>query len=282
MTDQSEQREAFEQFVEEFDKAVEPADELEPEAEVTPAEAPAAEPSPPIAEETAPEPEPIAAEPQPVAPAPDLGSELAKLREELALLRTQPAQPAAPQPEPYEAVREKAFGELEKVYRPREEDLENFLTDPGPALAKMASRLHVSIIENVAQLVQQHMAQMPQFLEAREQRTRAEQGFWGKFDERWPELARGDPKYREKVAAFGQSYRQFNPQATEKDFIEKVGAQVSVMLGIVPTAPTVPAGTPKAAPTKPPAKGGKPGPAQGKPASPWEELSRDFEADDSW
>jgi hypothetical protein len=123
---------------------------------------------------------------------------------------------------------------------------------------------------------------MPQFLEAREQQTRAQQGFWGKFDQRWPELAKTDPAYREKVAGFGQAYRQFNPNATEDTFVEQVGAQVSLMLGLVPSAVQTPTPSARTVPTKPPARGGKPGPAQPRPATAWDDLAKEFETDDNW
>lgn len=269
------EKSAFEQFVEEFDTAVEPTNEPEevPEAlpEVVEPE-PVAEP--PIAVTPAEPVPPPTVEPPP--PAPDLRDEIARLREELASLR-QP--PAAPQPS-YEEVRTKAYGELERSYAMPEKDLEDFITNPGPTLAKMAANLHLRVIENVAQLVQQQMSQFPAMLEQQTAQRRQEEGFWGKFDGRWPGLRGADPQYRDKIAVLGAAFRQINPKAGEEEFIEKVGAQASMLLGVVPSTPTTQVST-QAPPTKPPARGGKPGGSSAK-MTPWEELAKDFIEDDNF
>lgn len=269
------EKSSFEQFVDEFDMAVELTNE--PEEELV------AEPEPSLAEPTvepAIEAAPVEpAEPAPIEPSPpppDLRDELAKLREELASLR-QP--PPAPQPS-YEEVRTKAYSELERSYSVPEKDLEDFITNPGPALAKMAANLHLRVIENVAQLVQQQMSQFPAMLEQQNAQRRQEEGFWGKFDGKWPGLRGADPSYREKVAVVGAAFRQINPKATEEEFIEKVGAQTSMLLGVVPPIPDSRAAQ-SSPPTKPPSRGGKPG--GGKPKTgPWEELARDFLEDDNF
>jgi hypothetical protein len=281
----TEERDAFEQFVEEFDTVVEPTNEPEPEPVEVPAEG--VEVAEPPTSEAPPEPTPVeptteAATQSAPAASPSLAEEMSRLREEIARLREPPAQQAQQPAESYDQLREKAYGELEKVYRPPEQEVENFLSDPGTVMAKMAARLHVAVLENVSQLVQQHMSRLPSVVEQQNLQRRQEETFWQKFDGRWPGLRTADPQYRQKAALVGATYRQFKPAASETDFIEQVGAQLSLLLGVVPSQPQAPASSPPSPPTKPVSARGGRGSGRQSASTPWDELARDFETDDNW
>ncbi len=231
-------------------KAEEPKEVAEPAAaEGEPIEAVEAEPK---VEEPAPGP---AAPPAEVAP----------------VQQPEPAEPVAPMApvltaeqvqEAYATQREDAIALLAKEqYALAPETVEALTETLGEDFVKdiprMLSRVFVDAVGSSMQRTLQILPQaIASVMESRTQSDKSEVAFYTK----WPGLREHHPK----VVQFAQAYRAVNPAASEDDFIQDVGAQVSVAMripieGAAPAA-VVPAALAAARPFVP-GKGGATKPA---------------------
>lgn len=230
-------------------KVEEPKEVAEPAAaEGEPTEEPKAEPK---VEEPAPEP---AAPPAAEAP----------------VQQPEPAEPAVPLApvltaeqvqEAYATQREEAIERLAKEqYALAPETVEALTETLGEdfvaSIPKMLSRVFVDAVGSSMQRTLQILPQaIASVMESRTQSDKSEVAFYAK----WPGLRGHHPK----VVQFAQAYRAVNPSASEDDFIQDVGAQVSVAMRI-PIEGTAPAAVvPAVEPSKPfvPSKGSATKPA---------------------
>ncbi len=243
--------------LEEEQKPVEePAPVEEPKEEPAPVEA-----EPAVLKEPVPEvvPEPVAAPEEPKAPAPD-----------------PEAAPQLTDEQVQEAMitwRTNALGALEDHFKLDEETVIQLEEDSGKAMSeflpKMASRVYLdavqmavhSVVQKLPEAIKSTMAQM-------KESTSSE----GKFFEKWPQMSRDNPQQMAVVGRLGGAYRQANPEATPEQFINDVGAQAILALGLLgqvagvapvdpaaPVAPVVPPFKPagNAAPAAPKGNAGQ-------------------------
>lgn len=215
-----------------------------PEASPPSTPAPAVPPTPPAEQAPA----PAAAQP-PVVPATP------------AVPVVQPAQPAptaqptqAPASEPTAdstQLREAFRSQLEQRYALSEDDSDMFISDPGKVVPKLAANLHLGVTEAVTYGLMNVLPQLfDQFLAQREQNSKDEQEFFGK----WPTL--NTEQGRAQVKSIGQAWRAANPSAPKEEFIRSVGAMASIALqipipGITEAAPLPASNTPPPAPAAP-------------------------------
>lgn len=169
-----------------------------------------------------------------------------------------PVQPAAVAPTPQAAAtvdpitnlanevsRQRAELEpkLAALYTPSPEELQDFLENPGPALGKLAARLHMELVQNtLGVLAQQTPIAVQGVLEAQKRHDALE----GQFFAKWPQLQKDNPQHKQAIMQMGQAYLRANPTADAATRINQIGAQVIVALGLLPTqtpvatAPVVP------------------------------------------
>jgi hypothetical protein len=143
-------------------------------------------------------------------------------------------------------MRENLVAEIASKYAMPEEVKEKFLMNPEQVLPTMAARLYVDVYEAVLQTVQ---AQIPSFMNVREQQVRMSQQAESSFFQRWPALK--DPKYANDIVAMGRAYRQQNPQASFEQAVEAVGAMVSVAKGVPLPSQAQPSQSPQIRPPVP-------------------------------
>lgn len=189
---------------------------------------PEAEPEPEVA--AAPEPEPVKEpEPEP-APVAEVPQEQPKV-EEPAVVET----PAEPEPAPaltqeqINDLRQNYINEIQSRYSMSDDEALAFQADPQQSLPLLAARVHAAVLEEAVQTVTQTMIQMlPAYVEnlvnTRETRGRNQNAFYDRF----PELKEHDSV----VKQVGQLYRQMNPNAKLDDFIQDVGSQVWLRVGL--------------------------------------------------
>ena len=144
-------------------------------------------------------------------------------------------QPTVEPPTPIDSAKvvadyEKWRGSAEELlaaqhYKLTEDQAEEFNTDPGSAIPKLAAKLHMEVMQQsvamMARLLPQVMANVSQ---AQSQDALREKIFF----EKWPELV----EHRDQVVRLGAVYWQMNPQATQDEFTRDVGAQVAVSMQV--------------------------------------------------
>lgn len=130
-----------------------------------------------------------------------------------------------------------------QVYSMTDDDVAELEENPAEFFPKVAARLHMQVMQasvmNVARMLPMLMENINS---AKTAATSHEEAFFQK----WPSLQGKN----EVVTRIGQVYRQMYPQATAEQFINDVGAQATVALGLNSKAPEEQA-APKAAPHKP-------------------------------
>lgn len=175
----------------------------------------------------------------------------------------------------YHQQREAALSQLANTqYALSNEEAEEL----GPEMAEFAPRLAARVfMDATAAAMQGVMQQLPGMFQhlqqAQTQNSTHEQNFFA----RWPGLSK--PEYRNTLMAFAQTYRQVNPQATPEQFINDVGAQVSVALQ-VPVPGTEEEAEPTPAPPFQPASAAPAPKRSAGPENPFTALDREFEEED--
>ncbi len=273
--------------------AVAPADDDEERASVS-EEAPASgeegEPAPTKAEAKPEKPEPEPAEsaaapdetPEPAAPVEAPVTPAPAPEQQPVVAPVQPAVVEQPQPQisaeeaqkAYAAQREKAVTAIAERYTLPKELAENL----DPELVEVLPRLGAEIFMDA---VSQTLQQMTQILPAAVQQISQSQTSFAarevEFFEKWPGLT----NHADKVVQFGQAYRQINPAATADEFMQEVGAAVSVAMKVpIPgeSVPAAPEETP--APKFQPAAKSSPRGVVAKSGNMFEQLDSDLFADE--
>ncbi len=106
-------------------------------------------------------------------------------------------------------------------YALTEEQAEEFDSNPGAAIPKLAARLHMEVM---AQSVAMIAGLLPKIMANVNQAQTVETQRETEFFKEWPELV----GHRDQVVRHGAVYYQMNPQATFQEFLRDVGAQVAV------------------------------------------------------
>lgn len=225
----------------------------EPPKAATPVE----EPIKTVTEEPAPE--AVEAKAQPQGLTPEQLSALADLlnkQKEQPVTKT-PEQIAAEQAEFARAESErnaKVQEDLEKQYQVAEEDVPLLIAEPEKALPKLAAKLHMQVMQNVRNEVQQMMQQsVPAIVQ--NQQVMAAKNLEAKnaFYKVNADLV----EHEATVLQVGAMYRQMNPQATPEKSIKDIGDLVRVSLGL-PIPSQAPASQTQSAPIRPAGVGSPP------------------------
>lgn len=158
----------------------------------------------------------------------------------------------------------------DQVYRVSEEEVAAFQEDPGKMLPQFAGRLHMQIMQAATMNV---LRLMPQVLD----NYNAQQTQGDKFKEAFYEANKdlNHAEHGQRVLQFGRMYRQANPQATNEQFINDVGAWVRTSLGLAqPVQPSQQQQQtpPPAAPYQPAGAGAMGAAPQGNSGNEFEEL----------
>lgn len=264
-----------------------PAEELEEEPSEPPAKEEPAEP--PSKEKPAVEPEVPEEEP----PKEEPPEEVAPTEEPAA--EEPPAEVHLPEPQPEITLeeynkqmadfREKALPELEKTYAVSAEDVDEFQTNPGEVLSRLASQLHFNIYTSLySAVISQLPGVMNQVNSASQQSNELETAFYAK----WGKLK--DPSHKAVVDRTVRAYRQLNPKADADTFINEAGLLAMSAAGLPLEVDVQPVGgeeTPPAAKKKgvkpaAPGSGGTPRKAGSKKGtgSVFEEIAEDVSGED--
>jgi hypothetical protein len=163
-----------------------------------------------------------------------------------------------------------------KQYQLDDETADQFLTDPAVALPKLAAQLHVNILSQVMQLMQNSLPQ--QITQVQEMAVRR-QAIETQFATAWPDLDLAKPDIAEVVTEASKLAKQRYPKADMPELIHKTGLLAHALLGTVSTGqPKAEAIAPKASPqpvSLSPARQA-PVPAKAAPKSDWDNLLDDI------
>lgn len=182
-------------------------------------------------------------------------------------------------------LQENFIAEAAKQYELTDEQVGQYLTEPNKVLPQLAARVQETVtrqvLNSVAQMFQQHI---PQFVEhqlsMRESVTKAEDIFFSQWQELKP--------HKDRVMQIASVYRQLNPNVDAKKFMQDVGMQAWMAVGLPVAglagklqAPAAPAATPAPVAKAPvglvPANPNGRAPAvQNQPSNPWAELAQEI------
>lgn len=135
-----------------------------------------------------------------------------------------------------------------KQYQLDEETADQFLTDPAVALPKLAAQLHVNILSQVMQLIQNSL---PQQITQVQETAAKRQTIETQFKQAWPDLDLAKPDISEVVTEASRLAKQRYPKADMPELIQKTGLIAHALMGTVgvgqaPTAaPAAPTASPK-------------------------------------
>lgn len=151
------------------------------------------------------------------------------------------------QQEAFQSQVEAYRGELQKQYAISDEDADAILTDPKVVLPKLMANMHLAMLQQVGQLMQQItpglVQQQVKTVGVTEQRLKV-------FSEKYPDLVA--PENQEIAVQAVRLVKQLHPNASFEELVEKAGPVAYSLLGkAVPTATQVAAPTQTAAKPKP-------------------------------
>lgn len=135
-----------------------------------------------------------------------------------------------------------------KQYQIDEETADQFLTDPAVALPNLAAQLHVNILSQVMQLIQNYL---PQQITQVQELAVKRQTIETQFKEAWPDLDLTKPDISEVVTEASKLAKQRYPKAEMSELIQKTGLIAHALMGTVSAgqppaaAPAAPAASPK-------------------------------------
>lgn len=169
--------------------------------------------------------------------------------------------------------------QLEAFYTLPEADAVLITVEPEKVLPKMATKVHMAIMQEVYAALQREVPAIVKFhadIDSRE--AQAKQRFYSVNDDL--------VGYEAQVLAMGQVYRQHNPQATPEEATVRIGNLVRAALGMPPRgvaqpANTVPVTTPRqAAPFVPAHPGGAALAAPAQSGNLYEQLAEELLQED--
>mgnify|MGYP001263540105 FL=1 len=156
------------------------------------------------------------------------------------------ATPEPPVPEQLDFAkhREEYLPKLAGLYKMSDQEVEDFRTNPGEALPKLAAQLHYEVQAATLSAV---MSSLPSLLEQVMKQQKLADTAEEQFAARWPELK--NPSHKEAVMSSIKAFRAANPKADLATTIEKAGLLAMLTLGlnpnaVAPAAPVVPSSPP--------------------------------------
>lgn len=190
--------------------------EKEPAAEpaAEPQAAPSAEPPEPAAKPE-PAPEPASAPAPDQEPAPQLTNE--QMQEQMR------------------EWQDKTLASLADYYALDEETVAQIEEDPSvlaKQLPQLAARVHLASVQATTQALMQNL---PSVIQAQSQQSAAASRSEDTFFEKWPQIDRSNPQHMQTVQRVAVAYREANKgrQVPEEQFINEVGAQAIISLGML-------------------------------------------------
>lgn len=165
-----------------------------------------------------------------------------------------------------EQTRQDYLALLSGNYAISEDDAVALATQPETVMPRLAANLHVNIMQEVVQLVQQALQGVPRMMQAQLQQSQAEQSAKQEFYGVWPGLE----AHHESVLQNALLVRRAHPQATKQQVIDMAGTMTAMALGLDPASVRKAAQTPQTQPqgqqVQRPVRPAAPGPApQGLP-----------------
>lgn len=153
-------------------------------------------------------------------------------------------------------------GELQKQYAISDEDADAILTDPKVVLPKLMANMHLAMLQQVGQLMQQ---MTPSLVQQQVHTVNTTQERLKAFSAKYPDLV--TPENQEITVQAVRLVKQLHPKASFEELMDKAGPVAYSLLGKAQTPASAPAKQ-TAAKVKPhiPAKQTTSAPA--KPASP--------------
>lgn len=116
----------------------------------------------------------------------------------------------------------------EHHYKLTKEEIDEIEADPAKALPRHMARVYMDSVTAAISQITTHMPRLVRIvIEQDSASSKAENAFF----EQWPELK----EHSDTVVKIGQAYRQLNPNASEEEFINEVGAAAMVSLRLDPT-----------------------------------------------
>lgn len=150
-----------------------------------------------------------------------------------------------PAPEPFdvEKWREGEHKRLQETYFVTDEDAQELLLEPQKVLPKLAANMHMQVMQEVHQMMQQVL---PRQIQAVQSSISAETEAKNAMFSRWPGLK----EHEAQVLQIGKMFRALNPNASKEEALERIGAMTYQALGMeIPPAPN--AAPPAPAPARP-------------------------------
>lgn len=193
------------------------------------------EPSPSTApaQQTAP-----VTQPATTAPAPSPTSEPTQVASPKPTAPTSTTTPAATPTEtpsapvdPAELLRQYQ-AELVNEYALSEDDALALATNPGEVMPKLASQMHMRIMQDVQRHVAAMMQSIPAMMQQHADSVRAELEAKQEFFGEWPGLS----SHYDKVRDTAMMIRKANPTATKEQIMQMTGTMVAMSLGLDPQA----------------------------------------------
>lgn len=156
---------------------------------------------------------------QPVATAPPPASEAAN---------------APPQQVNWEEHRKTFLPKLQEMYKMSDQEIQDFQTNPGEAIPKLAAELHYKVM---MALHSSMMEMMPHAIASETKRTEASTKYEKAFYDKFPQLKAAvdkDQKAEDTINQAIKAFRVANPKASMDDLIKNVGLLSMLSLGINP------------------------------------------------
>lgn len=163
----------------------------------------------------------------------------------------------------------------EHHYNLSEDLVQELQLEPEKTIPKLMSKVYLDAVTAAMAQIVQHLPQLVRTINDQDQNMSAAER---KFFEKWPMLQ----PHKDAVIRIAQTYRAHNPSATTDQFMNEVGAQAVVALGLLPQVagasqsqqqapqPFKPAGT-SPAPVMPN--------GNARPTNPFDRLASEFEED---
>lgn len=160
----------------------------------------------------------------------------------------QPAQPATattqtpasepanqpPQQVNWEEHRATFLPKLQEMYKLSDQEVQDFQTNPGEAIPKLAAELHYKVMMSLHSSM---MELLPHAIESQSRLTQKKVEYENKFYGKFPALKEAVAKDIKVEATINEAIKAFrvaNPKATMDDLINKVGLLTMITLGLDP------------------------------------------------
>lgn len=176
----------------------------------------------PVEEKSQPEPEEEEDKPE---PEPAKAPEPPKVEESKPVEEVVP--PVVPAAQPVKEEQQPEFdvakyqSELESQYKLSPDEADLMLTKPEEIIPKLAAKMHLSVMKEVAQMWQSFQQTLPQVVETTQKAVSKKQEVYSAFTSEWPELAK--PENEAIAVSCIKAVKQAFPDITLQDLIASSG-----------------------------------------------------------